>query len=680
MSSKINLNDFLDIISNSINNNEELISYTLQKISKIDGHVCTAICLLNNITFDFDIIKTEPQSYNEHSQQLFEKLISNNIIEKVFETNEIVEWNNEEISNIYIIPLQNKGKLEGLIIINLNNNFSLSQKIKDELNLLIKIFGLIYFNVQTQNEQINNNSNELLITLNETVKNLYKIFNTINEGIVLTNLNNIVIDLNNAASKLLGIPKDEILGKDIRDYLLFLDKKLFKEEIVNNEEAILINSEGSPIPILFHSQKIKVDNIEYNEITIIDITERKLMEDKILEAKYELENKVKIRTQELYALTKQLKDAIHKKEEAQKDNLKLITAINQSNSLVFILDTNLNIQYVNESVLNKTNYDVKELIGKSVLELNCKEQYSENILKLKKRIIEESQSSSELNLISKKGKVFWVWASFAPVKNSEGETINYISIQEDITRIKEYQEELIKAKEQVEKSLNAKTILLNKISHEFRTPLVSILGFSEMLEYEINDHELIEMVFGIKEGGNRLLTSLDSVLLFSELESSTVNLNINKFNIVPIINKIIDYNLQKVNLKGIRIINEIEDEQIALVDKDYFKVIIHHLVDNAIKFTLKGEIKIFSNIYKESEKSFIKISVKDTGIGIKEEDMNYLFDAFKQISEGTNRNFDGFGLGLSLVKRMTEMMNGKIEVESKLNQGSTFSVIFETIN
>lgn len=678
LSLKFNLYDYLKIISNECNTKDELFDVTLKELSKMNGLKSSMLYILNESSYDYDLIKVEPELFQKNAVEVFDILIYKNVFTKLFSNDEPIDLFDKKYGNIYVFPLKKDSILYGLIILNFNSKTTLKDELKEQIKLFIAVFNACNTSKYINKNEVNSNVNNKYLSLQETIKNLQIILNSISEGIIVTDSNNSIVDTNLFASSLLGLSKEELLGKNLNEFFLFFDKGIFKDEIINNEEALLIKNDGSPIPIIYKNHKIILDKITYNLLTIIDITDRKLMEDKILEAKFELENKVKQRTKELYETNIKLKEEILRKEKAEKENLRLISAINQSYSLIFILDTDLKIIYVNKAVIKKTKYNEEELIGKNIFSLNIIDNINDINSITNKNLNKESYFSLELESVSKLDEKFWVSAYFTPVKNSNGEIINYICIQEDITDLKNYQHELILAKEKVEKSLKAKTVLLNKISHEFRTPLISVLGFSEILETEIRNKDHLEMINGIKEGGKRLLNSLDSVLLLSELESSDVQLNIKSINIVPVINSILILFESLAHFKNIDIINEIKFNKLfAKVDEDYFRVMIHQLIDNAIKFTKHGKVIVSVSLIEEENCNKAKISIKDTGIGIEKNKIDNLFTAFKQLSEGLNRNYDGFGLGLTLVKKISELMNCDIEVESDLNIGSTFSIIID---
>jgi len=238
-------------------------------------------------------------------------------------------------------------------------------------------------------------------------------------------------------------------------------------------------------------------------------------------------------------------------------------------------------------------------------------------------------------------------------------------------------DEIIEAKNKAEQSDRLKTAFLGQMSHEMRTPLNSIIGFAEMLERDLQNPELKEMSNYIIQGGNRLLNTFNLVIDLSEIEANVMQtkmeeLDLNQFlqNMVPLFGQ-----QAKDKSLGFELRKMVEDITIT-VDNSLLEKVIYNLVDNALKYTRKGNIRIVTEINKTVEEDFAVIKVIDTGIGIRADKINDIFSKFRQASEGYNREFEGAGLGLSVTKGMVELMGGEITVDSKPGQGSAFVIRF----
>jgi signal transduction histidine kinase len=247
-----------------------------------------------------------------------------------------------------------------------------------------------------------------------------------------------------------------------------------------------------------------------------------------------------------------------------------------------------------------------------------------------------------------------------------------ISAEEELIK---KQNELILSKEKAEELSKLKSNLLANLSHEFRTPLSGIIGISELLKDEITGVEQLKLLNDITISGKRLHDTLNSVLLLAQFESSEIAVHGEMFNLTKEIKLYIDKYKYKADEKNLNLNIVFEDDKIIVnTDKDLLKQIFYNIFDNAVKFTDKGSVTVkLSSVYENSKK-FAAIELIDTGIGISEKNINIIFDEFRQVSEGFTRKYEGTGLGLTLTKKLLEVMGGKITCNSKQGAGSTFTI------
>lgn len=201
-----------------------------------------------------------------------------------------------------------------------------------------------------------------------------------------------------------------------------------------------------------------------------------------------------------------------------------------------------------------------------------------------------------------------------------------------------------------------------------------------MLSDEVVDMEHQQMSAYIVESSQRLMTTLDAILKLSEFESKNLKPSIKEVNLGFSAIHIARSFDSMIQAKGLTLhIDSTEDDLIGYVDETLFHQVVFNIVDNAVKYTEKGNIKIKVNSRERDGKIYGIIKVIDTGIGIPEEKQEVIFQEFRQVSEGYSRKYEGTGLGLALAKRMVELMQGEITVESEIGKGSTFSVIFPVV-
>lgn len=240
-------------------------------------------------------------------------------------------------------------------------------------------------------------------------------------------------------------------------------------------------------------------------------------------------------------------------------------------------------------------------------------------------------------------------------------------------RITERTEELQKANIALEKANRLKSEFLATMSHELRTPLNAIIGFAEVLRDEVAGQlssEQKEYLCDIHSSGQHLLNMINNILDLSKIEAGKLELSIEKFHIREAIREVLDTVSESSNKKSIRIYTHIhKDVPSIIADKGKLKQIMFNLLSNAVKFTPEnGKVIIHTHLTNQH----IQTAVTDTGIGIKPEDMDKVFETFRQIDASYARKYEGAGLGLALTKRLVELHGGKIWIESEYGKGSTF--------
>lgn len=246
------------------------------------------------------------------------------------------------------------------------------------------------------------------------------------------------------------------------------------------------------------------------------------------------------------------------------------------------------------------------------------------------------------------------------------------ALQMELQQRDEMDKELKAALEKAEKANYLKNAFLSNMSHEIRTPLNGILGFSTLLENELallENKDLFEYANMIMQSGERLLHLLNNIIDISSLEANHNETQLQKADLQAILNELIPEYQVKAKEKDIRIVTDLSTAH-ALIDESSFKRMLVELLDNALKYTDKGYIKIMLT----KDKSEALISIKDTGIGIDQAYMPYLFDPFRQESLGYSRQYQGAGLGLPLAKRMIENMEGRIDIFSEKAKGTEVKI------
>ena len=249
-----------------------------------------------------------------------------------------------------------------------------------------------------------------------------------------------------------------------------------------------------------------------------------------------------------------------------------------------------------------------------------------------------------------------------------------LTVMTDITARKEAEEALRQAKDQAEEIAQFRSALLQNMTHEIRTPLTVILGFTSMLHQGIRE-EYRRFVDLIERSGRRLLLTLDSLLDLAQLESGTLNVENEMYNVLEIVHGTAASLSGLAEQKGLTYTVDLPDvAAYARFDCDLFSHALTHLIDNAVKFTEEGGVTVTAEVID----ACVRIHVKDTGVGISEQFERRLFDAFSQESEGINRTHQGSGLGLTVAHRLVDRIGGRIEHASRKGQGSVFTIELPT--
>jgi PAS domain S-box-containing protein len=318
-----------------------------------------------------------------------------------------------------------------------------------------------------------------------------------------------------------------------------------------------------------------------------------------------------------------------------------------------------------------------DLIGKDDFQINWKEQAG--IYQADDKIVMTS-GKSKLNLeepqTTPTGGTIWLRTNKTPLTDLNGNTIGLLGSYEDITEQKHLINELIESKEKAEEINRLKSSFLANMSHELRTPMVGILGFSELMNETDNIAEIKDMAKIIHRGALRLFNTLDQILNLSSLESNKLKSNYKLTDIISIVRESIDLYRKEASKKKINLKFDSEiDSLIINTDQKMIYSSLNNVIQNAIYYTKEGSIDIKIREKIIDDKDCVVINIIDTGIGIAEENIEIIFNEFRQVSEGWGRSFEGTGLGLSLCRKYMNLIGGSVCVKSKPGVGSDFELI-----
>lgn len=350
--------------------------------------------------------------------------------------------------------------------------------------------------------------------------------------------------------------------------------------------------------------------------------------------------------------------------------------LNTIPALVFFKDLNLRYQMVNKAYVEFVNGNEKDIIGKNVNEIISNYDKNREYNLLEKKVIETGEKIYNIvETVIHDYQPAIISTNLAPVSNKEGEIIGLIGVSQDVTQQKLYEVELKKAKELAEQGMKAKSLFLANMSHEIRTPLNGIIGMSQILLQTDLTEKQNEYFRTIINSGDSLISLINDILDFSKIEAGKIEFDNKNFQIDDILTDVSNILSIRTEDKGLKFSYTIDEKIPDKLFGDCYRIkqIILNLANNAVKFTEKGGVNIKVDLVKKTRDNVIlKVLVEDTGIGISEEKISKLFLRFSQIDASTTKTYGGTGLGLAISKKLTQMMDGEIGVESKLDEGSTF--------
>ncbi len=383
-----------------------------------------------------------------------------------------------------------------------------------------------------------------------------------------------------------------------------------------------------------------------------------------------LENIIEKSSQELFDANRQLRKNV-----ASITN-KLNRVVSNIREIIFETDLYGNWTYLNPAWEQLTGLSVEESIGKNYTEFFKDENNHTIFGDIDFKEVGNKTFNRVFKYTNHKNEIRWAEVSLKVVVNDEGRYEGSIGSIVDITQLKEFEEALIKSRDQEAYANKAKDEFLSTMSHEIRTPLNAVIGISHLLLLEDPKEEQLENLNALKYSSEHLLGLVNDILDFNKIESGSLELENTDFSINHILNGLQSTFQQKAEEKHIRFRIKKDDSLPDVLKGDSMRLsqILTNLVSNAIKFTEEGKVTLDIEVLKEEEnKILLQFEVIDTGIGIPEDKLEKIFESFTQANSDTTRKYGGTGLGLAICKKLLHLMHSKLNVESVENKGTTFS-------
>jgi PAS domain S-box-containing protein len=416
---------------------------------------------------------------------------------------------------------------------------------------------------------------------------------------------------------------------------------------------------------------------------------RKIAERDLKNYKEHLEEKIKERSAELVRANEKLVTYIQNQDRVKmalsESEKKYRDLVESANSVILRWKPDGSITFFNAYAQKFFGFTEPEILGRNILGsiVPVLESSGRDLSWLIDDIISkpEVHAFNENENIRKNGEKVWIAWTNKPIFDESGSITEILSVGNDITKRKKIEESLKRtlddlaiAKERAESADRIKSAFLAAMSHELRTPLNSIIGFTGIvlqgLTGPLNKEQ--EKQLGMVRGSARhLLDLINDILDISKIEAGQLQIISETFDLRKSIEKAVQIILPLSDKKNLSLHFKIEDNVSEMCgDQRRVEQILINLLSNAVKFTDEGEI----NLHCHFDNHSIILSVVDTGIGIKPENLNIIFDAFRQVDTGIARAQEGTGLGLNITKKLLEMMGGSIHVESEFGKGSNFTI------
>ena len=359
------------------------------------------------------------------------------------------------------------------------------------------------------------------------------------------------------------------------------------------------------------------------------------------------------------------------------DNAFLLnTMMDKTSDIVYFKDAQSRFIKINEAFSRRTGKTAEELIGKTDFDL-FDEEHARKAFEDEERILQtgEPMINKEEKEVWADGRVTWVSTTKMPIVDEQGEVIGTFGTSRDITARKELEQQLREATAEAENAARAKSIFLANMSHEIRTPLNAVVGMSGLLMDTALTMEQQDFIETINTSSDALLTIVNNILDLSKIEAGRLDLEEEPFNLTKAVESSVDIVAPKATEKGLELMQYVAGDvpNVVVGDSARLRQVLLNLLSNSIKFTARGEVLLtVEGVAQDDNRYRLNFCVKDTGIGMTEDEVARIFQPFEQADASITRKYGGTGLGLAICNKLVEMMGGEIVVQSEVGVGSTF--------
>ncbi|OWY21335.1 PAS domain-containing sensor histidine kinase [Sphingobacteriales bacterium UPWRP_1] len=465
------------------------------------------------------------------------------------------------------------------------------------------------------------------------------------EGVIIYKEDRIIL-VNHTLCRLFDFDIDEIKQLKIIDFIAPEHRKealaLAEQSDKDWFETVCIKSDGTHFPARIRRKFIPHQGVDASVMVITDLTNDKRVEQELIQSE--------LLYQKLFE---------------------------ESRDAIYISGVRGELLEVNPAALELFGYTREEMLSMNAQRLYANPREREKFRQAMQK--HGSVSNYEVLLVKKDGTEMHCLLSSTTRRNAQMEIIGYQGIIRDITERKRT-DELVRAKALAERSAVMKAQFLANMSHEIRTPMNAVMGMTHLLQDTHLSTEQKRYVNGIYSASEHLLVLINDILDFSKIEAGKLQLESIEFSLREVLSNIADTFKFKVREKKLDFIVNIDEQlpHVIIGDPTRLTQILLNLVSNAVKFTEKGKVQLDVRLFTEDKlNATIAFAVADTGIGIEQDKIDFIFDSFSQVNRSDTRLYGGTGLGLTITKKLIEMQGGTISLKSKLGEGSTFLVVLK---
>lgn len=394
-----------------------------------------------------------------------------------------------------------------------------------------------------------------------------------------------------------------------------------------------------------------------------------------------LEQMLELSSNELFKANQKLKEEnVQKSEEVIKTRNQLNHVMANVHDIMLELDAAGNFTYLNPAWINYGEEPREESIGKNFMEFSNNIEFfdKDDLRAIVNREFEDDHFVTVFSRYNKSGELKWWEISGKILRDESNAILGAVSSLKDVTTLKNAERDLIVANE-------TKDRFLSTMSHEIRTPLNAVIAISNILSIQDPKPSQIENIEVLKYSSKNLLNLINDILDYNKLSTGKLNFESSQFNLKKNCEQLIKSYSFLVHEKPVTLNLEMDPNIHTVVNGDSTRLtqVLGNLLNNAIKFTLKGSVVVqVEQLNENKANQTLRFKIKDTGIGIPEDKLEYIFERFTQAEADTTKKFGGTGLGLAICKKILNLQGSDINVKSTLHEGTTFwfDLIFDKVN